>query len=594
MINALDEMEFIELGPIDDDKKPKSQRQMKMRRRAATQSRVIDTELFKLFDIDVPESRAEAEGAKTLILTQQRSILQRYLEALRSETLVDAIMESCVTKQEVHVTPVPTMQPAIAGESIDAAESSNAMVYPKVQPMKSALYFDNPEGFGDWFIFIGPAADSELRRRHKKERTTFDIIVKKMKELSNGHFSPDNHKRLGKSGAKSAVYEAKMTSDLRLVYQIDLVPSNDERLRQAIKIFGIFTHAQMENNRVWESIDHQLGRKNKQYREYCAIRQRVASSDNHTFTPAYFPPLPEGLEDMQVSNLLANDADQLQSRFLMEKYVQFSQPLMNTMLANLDAVFPHLVSPQEKLIIEHPNSCYVIGRSGTGKTTTLLFKMLLVERTYKLAEPGTPRPRQIFVTQSPILAKKVSQYFAMLDQSLVAADGDHDRLAELSNASAAADDDLNMISAEDVEDWWNHLPQQFSQLEDGHFPLFLTWNKLSMMLEADMALQQQKTKGTTNERASVHTTQFRSNDLVDFRKFVQHYWPAISQSLAKKTGVIKGSEAALSKETRFLDSAAYESMCNRRPVFFASDTDRFYSVFQAYINRKKQSEVIRT
>ncbi|EEB89655.1 hypothetical protein MPER_12225 [Moniliophthora perniciosa FA553] len=278
-------MEFIPASPVDE--KSKTQRQMKNRRRAMTKSKSLDMELLKLFDLDIPENQDEVDEAKGF----------SYLDAFRSEDLINDIMQSAVVQQEVVVdrSDLPA-QLALPIETVERVESS---AYPRVQPMKSALYFDTPEGFGDWLIFIGPSADSELRRRHKRERTTFDIIVKKMKELSNGHFSPDNHKRLGKSGSKSAVYEAKMTSDLRLVYQVDLVPNSDERVRQAIKIFGIFTHAQMENNRIWESIDHQLGRKSKEYKEYCAIRQRVLGADSHTFTPAYFPPLPEGLDDMQ-------------------------------------------------------------------------------------------------------------------------------------------------------------------------------------------------------------------------------------------------------------------------------------------------------
>ena len=45
----------------------------------------------------------------------------------------------------------------------------------------SALYFDSPEGFGDWTIVIHEGAEKELRFRHKKDQKTFNIIVKKIK-----------------------------------------------------------------------------------------------------------------------------------------------------------------------------------------------------------------------------------------------------------------------------------------------------------------------------------------------------------------------------------------------------------------------------
>ncbi|EEB99264.1 hypothetical protein MPER_01088 [Moniliophthora perniciosa FA553] len=98
--------------------------------------------------------------------------------------------------------------------------------------------------------------------------------------------------------------------------------------------------------------------------------------------------------------------------------------------------------------------------------------MLLVERTYKLAKPGIPKPRQVFVTQSRILAKKVKQYFATIDWSLEAGD-----ICQQELSSAPEDD---MIHADDVEDWYGDLPPRFSQLEDQHFPLFLTWDKVCL------------------------------------------------------------------------------------------------------------------
>ncbi len=105
----------------------------------------------------------------------------------------------------------------------------------------------------------------------------------------------------------------------------------------------------------------------------------------------------------------------------------FRAPLPLDVLVRLLIARVH--STQEKRIIEHPQSCYVIGRSGTGyvrifcrlyslthahlirKTTTMLFKMLLVERTFQLMESDLPRPRQVFVTKSRMLAKKVQEYF---------------------------------------------------------------------------------------------------------------------------------------------------------------------------------------
>jgi hypothetical protein len=108
-----------------------------------------------------------------------------------------------------------------------------------IQPMKAALYFESVEGFGDWRIFISTSADRDLREARRSDQKRFDIYVKKIRyscsttvarlftgtpfrELSNGHFSDDNQKRLTGSDNDIPVYEAKMTRDSRLVVRGDM------------------------------------------------------------------------------------------------------------------------------------------------------------------------------------------------------------------------------------------------------------------------------------------------------------------------------------------------------------------------------------
>ena len=55
-----------------------------------------------------------------------------------------------------------------------------------------------------------------------------------------------------------------------------------------IRIFGIYTHAQMDQ-RLWDSIGQQLGRKGKEYRRRCIYRNRPLHAGDNVFTPACFP-----------------------------------------------------------------------------------------------------------------------------------------------------------------------------------------------------------------------------------------------------------------------------------------------------------------
>jgi len=130
---------------------------------------------------------------------------------------------------------------------------------------------------------------------------------------------------------------------------------------------------------------------------------------------------------------------------------------------------------QEREIIEHSSSCYVIGRSGTGKTTTMLFKMLAIQRTWKQYPDMGPKPRQIFITQSRVLASKVEEYFAKLTSSFEAAVYSPEELRVIEKD---VEQEIEYLDPDDNEQWRSDLPEKFSGLLDEHFPLFITYDRV--------------------------------------------------------------------------------------------------------------------
>lgn len=170
------------------------------------------------------------------------------------------------------------------------------------------------------------------------------------------------------------------------------------------------------------------------------------------------------------------------------------------MLADIDLTFPHLVSCvstqihflisnlyprfKEKKIIEHSGPCYVLGRSGTGyaeppsvddiltlprKTTTMLFKMLLVERTHQIAGTAGSKPRQVFVTQSRVLAKKVKHYFDTLLDALKTASLSVEEMSKRRIVNPKLLDRDLIHEDDDTEHG-----VRFSDLQEEHFPLITT------------------------------------------------------------------------------------------------------------------------
>lgn len=588
---------------IDDDMsffKPKreTQRQRKRAKRMTTKRTITpNPKPFEAMGLSIPSTAQDANEQIVSILDEQKEILKFYLATLQDSEVAATIQRGFIPVEATGDTPPADTikerrQPILHADGEVGIDTPAA--FPMVQPMKAALYFDSALGFGEWRILISTRADRDLRESRRKDAHFFKIVIKKIKELSNGHFSADNQKRLNGINTEIPIYEAKMTRDSRLVYQVDCIPEYDTDVeRQVIKIFGVYTHAQLDK-RLWDSMGHQLGRKGKQYRERCTFRNRPHHAGDNVVLPAYFPP-PEKKEEEDVCivpELPKEDLEELHSLLVLEKFVTFSQALLNSIIADLDVAHVFNVTPQEKAIIEHPYSCYVLGRSGTGKTTTMLFKMLGIERAFQAQQHSISKPRQLFVTQSRVLAGKVEEYFAKLLESLSTAGQSPKEMAKVAKSKKLKEEG-GLIDLDDDVAWRADLPQKFSLLQDEHFPLFLTFDRLAKLLEADITL---KSRMTTPLNADLSFGQQATGRLITYDVFLRSYWPHFSQTLTKGLdpslvfsefiGVIKGSEESLSHENRFLDKSEYENLSHRAQYAFANQRDVIYSIFSSFRKHK--------
>lgn len=71
-------------------------------------------------------------------------------------------------------------------------------------------------------------------------------------------------------------------------------PSQVER--QVVKVFGIYTHAQLDK-RLWDSMSRQLTKKGSEYRRRCLFRNQPAVVGDKVYTPACFPPIEKPAEE---------------------------------------------------------------------------------------------------------------------------------------------------------------------------------------------------------------------------------------------------------------------------------------------------------
>ncbi|KAG2085197.1 uncharacterized protein F5147DRAFT_794237 [Suillus discolor] len=593
---ALNSMEFsgagsfegeIDVSDESDDGFVKKKVPQKMRKHNRPKAHTsIDTSLFVRLDVVVPLTSKAAASLSTQILVKLKNALSFYFSLLRRTELagdIKALLFPIVREYAKYVAPEVS-----STEDVESP-TDRLNAYQMVQPMKAALYFDNADGFGEWQILISTEAYKHLREFRRADKKTFKIIFKKIKQLSNGHFSDDNQKRLNGPDAGIPIYDAKMTKDLQLVYQIDCVPDQDGKSeRQVIKIYGIYMDAQLDG--IWDALGSHLARKGREYRRRCIFRNRPVLSKDSAILPASFP-LAEREPECSGSplNLSNKDMDHLHSLLVLEKYVTFSQAFLHSLIADQDVQHVFMLTPQEQKIVECTTSCYVLGRSGTGKTTTMLFKILGIQRAWEMSAVDMPKPRQIFVTKSRVLATKVEEYFTKLLESLALAGYTLEELAKMKARSVQE----GLVDLDDLPESQMNMPMKYSELEDKHFPLFLTFDRLAKMIAADILSKKDSAGFFFNvDDADAHDC------FVTYDVFANQYWPHFPQNLSKNLnpwlvfsefmGIVKGSEHALTCPEGVLDRPNYLRLPHRSNPNFANQRGILYDIFEHYTKIKRQ------
>ncbi|KAL1709421.1 hypothetical protein EV121DRAFT_286770 [Schizophyllum commune] len=524
----------------------------------------VDPKPFEAAGYPVPRTRPQADETATNLLEDVKELLSNYLDVLQQpETvvkLVAAVEQAEGAASSASLTRKASTSPPEAPQAASPA-------LPSVPPSLAST-----------------TVNHELRA-----------------QLSRGHFSPDNQKRLSKTASSIPIYEAKMTRDSRLVYRIDCV--NDSKYpnteRQVIKVFGIYTHAQMDDRLrcVFDAVGKEAAKKGQAYRDRCIHRESPVHSGDNVIPPAIFvrsatssgarPARDDGLSESQESQLLPEDVERVHTLLNLEKYMVFSRPVLNCIVADIDAMHVFNLSERELEIVDHIGSCYVLGRSGTGKTTTMLFKMWGRERTQTLDGQELPlRARQLFVTQSPVLVEKVEEAYTSLAMSLQAETSSREQLmAWTARRQTIARDRL--VANDDWQEQGRSLPQHFDDLEDEHFPLFLTFDRLCRLLEGS---------SSNNMIAGRPSNNRRNGELVTYEHFLAAYWPHFSQNLIDRQdsalvfseimGVIKGSETAAALPGRCLDRETYEGLNPRGQLAFASCRSTMYDIYVQYTKQK--------
>ncbi|CEL57265.1 hypothetical protein RSOLAG1IB_08477 [Rhizoctonia solani AG-1 IB] len=430
----------------------------------------------------------------------------------------------------------------------------------------------NPSSAGGrWGALMASRAYKQLMKL-EADKSVVDVVHTKIDELRDGQFTMDNYSVIIGTADAIPIYRARMSNDLRIIYQVDIVPERSLQFdHQILKILCIDSRAHIDYN-FWARVSSSLYQRpfGGEYKDRCIFRLPKDTTNNFIYLPAKYPHddamfttepvyLPdnyyEGSEDQTKGRAdpHALGAVKAASEAGYERYIPVNKALYNSVRANVEVNLPILLDPLERAIVHNKSASIVIGRSGTGKTTALVYKMRAIH-----LQDQESTIRQMVVTRSRVLAKHIEATFRSLIESASIANKTSSELSIMAEQYKERVDPA-VIEFDNELDLREDLPPQFSLLEDSHFPLFISFDKLCSLLEGDLLEHEQKERG--------YQMSIRCDNIVDFKVFQFEYWPKFKSNLklgldpasvySEIMGVIKGSSNAMKSPDGFLSRNEY-------------------------------------
>ncbi|KIK18093.1 hypothetical protein PISMIDRAFT_110119 [Pisolithus microcarpus 441] len=485
-----------------------------------------------------------------------------------------------------------------AGGERDEEDSGDVLplAYTQTPHLEATLAASDIDRFGEWTILMANSATKDLLQLRRRDAKMTECVLKRIRQLSRGNFSGNNCRAFHGPSHGIPIYQAEVLSNLRIIYQIDCALDDDGQVRDLflfVKIYGIYSHKQLDH--VWPWLSQLLNGRGKVYRQRCTLRES-AELGGGVYRPAIFSPRHEEFAVDQ-SPVFVHD-DETNEAYLNGPYYRAVRNLYITripgLIAEQEVELPFQLTTKEWQVVRCPTSCYVIGRSGTGKTTAMVFKMLGIQRAWEQVS-GVRKPRQLFVTRFPVLAAKVNEFFTSLVESLALAGRTRDELRELrSQVRNAEHQEPPMMNPMNALNYRPGTPQKFSELTDHDFPLFITFDQLARMVAAD--IQVDDSKECACPKFILDKVISDESSFVTYSAFRTHYWPRICDTfrstLARSfgpwlvfsefMGVIKGSETAFHSPNGILDRHTYVDLSTRAYPVFAGDRHSLYTAFELY------------
>ncbi|XP_057845589.2 uncharacterized protein LOC131055004 isoform X1 [Cryptomeria japonica] len=188
----------------------------------------------------------------------------------------------------------------------------------------------------------------------------------------------------------------------------------------------------------------------------------------------------------------------VEESLLLMKFYSLSSGIANQLLTAKDGSEIDLqfeVNEEESRIIRFPRSSFILGRSGTGKTTVLTTRLLQKEQQFSLATYGFSQENQTEVEskigrkhlqQEHLDSAKLRQMFVTVSPKLCSAIRNH--ISRIDSFVQGKDCTPCLVihdSSDNLQEFQS-IPDSFIDIDDKHFPMVITFQKFLTMLDGSV------------------------------------------------------------------------------------------------------------
>ncbi|KGO54138.1 DNA helicase, UvrD-like, C-terminal [Penicillium expansum] len=480
------------------------------------------------------------------------------------------------------------------GSLVDTLASSTALPSDRTTAPSSAQDIFGKR-VGLWKVLLSDIAFKNAKKLVRGG--DFGGVEQKLRDLASGEWKgKDLSRRVGSKQQKKKmqvpILEVSASATVSILWQVDVgfydeLPWVQQQIVKGKYLHIIETCRSMLTLAVWQIVtsEEELETAIEQIiliqESYTAelaqlcLERPVQQSDG-TWTPRQFGNVKE-TGSSQMRSIASSKA----SPALVEmsnKFYNLTEPFLKSIVNKNDAEeFPFDLSPEELEIVKHfSTSSLILGRSGTGKTTCLLFKMLAKHKARQSAS-DEQQARQLLLTRSSYLASKLQTYAKSLID------------AQSKAPSIEEDVDLDL------------KPTSFFALKNWHFPIVCTYDEFLGLLENTIRMADRKDflrDINPNKTKSLDPQVGDKPRVIDFSIFKTEYWgslsglspPSCSPELlfAEIMGVIKGSSIT-AKSLKPLYRAEYVKKSAKASPAFTSEAerDKVFGAFERYEKQKR-------